>query len=177
MRLVALARLPRDSRAATAVEFALVAPFALLLLFGEYTLCDAFSVKRKLTITAHTVGDLVARQTSVSASGLSTILNASAQIAAPYPIANMSIVIAEMTTDSSGRTQVTWSGALNGTPLTTGTQVTLPNALAQNNTSLIYAIVSYAYTPLLGQNIFGNMTFNSQFYTNPRVSATVAYTN
>ena len=166
-----------DIRGITAVEFALVAPFALVLLFGEYTLCDAFSVKRKLTIAAHTVGDLIARQTSVSASGLSAILNASAQIAAPYPVSHMSIVIAEMTTDNSGRTQVAWSGALNATPLTAGTVVTLPAGLAQNNTSLIYSVVTYAYTPLLGQTVFGNMTFNSQFYTNPRISANIAYTN
>jgi len=164
----------RDLRAVTAVEFSLVAPFALLLLFGEYTLCDAFSVKRKLTIAAHTVADLVARQTKVTTSSLSTILNASAQIAAPYPISKMSIVVSELTTDSTGNTVVTWSSALNGTAMTVGAKVTVPTGIAQNSTSLIYSSVTYTYTPLLGQALFGVMNFGSQFYTNPRISSTVS---
>jgi Flp pilus assembly protein TadG len=163
----------RDIRAVTAVEFALVAPFALLLLFGEYTLCDAFSVKRKLTITAHTVADLVARQTKVTTSSLTTIMNASAQVAAPYPIANMTIVVSELTTDGAGNTTVTWSSTLNGTAMTVGANVTLPTGLAQNNTSLIYSNVNYTYTPLLGRTIFGVLHFGSQFYTYPRISSVV----
>jgi Flp pilus assembly protein TadG len=163
----------RDLRGVTAVEFALVAPFALLLLFGEYTLCDAFSVNRKLTITAHTVADLVARQTKVTTSSLATILNASAQIAAPYPIANMTIVVSELTTDSSGKTTVTWSTTLNGTAQTVGANVTLPAGLAQNGTSLIYSTVNYTYTPILGKSVFGILHFGSKFYTYPRISSVV----
>lgn len=167
----------RDRRGITAVEFALVAPIALLLLFGEYTLCDAYSVKRKLTITAHTMADLVARQSSVSSTMVDSILNASAQIVAPYSTTPLSIVVAELTTDSSGNTTVTWSSALNATALTAGAKITLPTGMAVNGNTLIWASASYAYTPLLGQTVFGNMKFNSQFYTPPRVSGTVSYTN
>lgn len=166
-----------DIRGVSAVEFSLVAPVAILLLFGEYMLCDAASAKRKLTISAHTLADLVARQSSVSASSLSTILNASAQIIAPYSASNMSIVITELSTDGSGHTTVTWSSALNGTPLTQGAAFVPPAGLAQANTSLIYSNVTYNYTPAFGQNPFGTMTLQSQFYMNPRITATVAYQN
>ncbi len=167
----------RDRRGVIAVEFALVAPLALLLLYGEYTLCDAMSAKRKLTIAGHTVADLVARQSSVSSTSMSTLMNAAAQIAAPYNISNMTIVVSELTTNSSGRTSVTWSSALNTTPMTTGAQVTLPTGLAQNNTSLIYSQASYSYTPMLGQSLFGTMTFSSSFYMNPRITSSVTYSN
>src|SRR5574337_638886 len=90
-----VSELGRDLRAITAVEFALVAPFALMLLFGEYTMCDAMSVKRKLTITAHTIGDLVAREKDVSLL-LTSFLNASAQVIAPYSSANLSVVVSEL---------------------------------------------------------------------------------
>jgi Flp pilus assembly protein TadG len=180
LRIWRLLRAPefiRDLRAVTAVEFALIAPIALLLLFGEFALCQAMSTKRKLTITAQTIGDLIARQSSVSATQLSAILNASAQIAAPYSISSIVIVVAELTTDASGNTTVTWSNTLNGTALTAGSKVTLPAGIAQAGTSIIYSIASYSFTPLLGQNLFGTMTFSSKFYENPRVSATVNYTN
>jgi Flp pilus assembly protein TadG len=167
-----------DLRAITAVEFALVAPFALLLLFGEYTMCDAMSVKRKLMITAHTIADLVARQQSLTASGLSTIINASAQVIAPYSSAKLSLVISELYTDANGNTTVSWSKALNGTALTQGAKLVLPNGIAENNTYLIYSNASYAYTPIIGQSIFGNtMNFNSQFYTNPRASTQITLSN
>ncbi len=167
----------RDIHGVSAVEFALIAPVAILLLFGEYLLCDAASAKRKLTITAHTLADLIARQSNVSASSLATIVNASAQIVAPYSASNMSIVIAELSTDGSGHTTVAWSSALNGTPLTQGAAFVLPAGLAQANTSLIYSNVAYNYTPVFGQGPFGTMMLQSQFYMNPRITATVSYQN
>jgi Flp pilus assembly protein TadG len=175
--LATLSGLIVDRRGVTAVEFALVAPIALLMLFAEFALCDAMSAKRKLTITAHTIADLVARQSSVNSSSLSSILNASAQIAAPYSVSNMSIIIAELTTDNSGKTWVTWSSALNGAALKTGVQVVVPAGIAQNNTALIYSSATYSYTPLLGQSLFGALVFNSQFYENPRITSSVAYSN
>lgn len=171
------ARFIRDRRAVTAVEFALVAPIGLVLLFGEYTLCDATSTKRKLTITSHTIVDLVARLPSVSASNMSAILNASGQIVSPYNMSNTSIIVAELTTDASGKTTVTWSQALNTTPLQAGLTMVLPSGMATPNTSLIYSLATYKYTPLLGTSFFGNMVFSSAFYENPRVSATVPFTN
>ena len=171
------ARFSRDSRGVSAVEFALIAPLLFLLLFGEFTLCDAYSAKRKLTIAAHTVADLVARQVSVSSTSLTSIMNATAQIAAPYDLSKMVIVVSEATTDASGNSTVTWSGALHGTALTAGSPVTLPAGIAQPGTSLIFSTVTYSYTPVLGQSLFGTMTFSSAFYMSPRMIASVAYTN
>jgi Flp pilus assembly protein TadG len=176
-RLAASPNFLRDQRGIIAVEFAFIAPIALLLLYGEYTLCDAYSAKRKLTITAHTVADLVARQSGVSSTTVNQYLNASAQIMAPYSTTPLSIVVAELTTDSSGNTTVTWSSALNATALTAGTKITLPTGMAVNGNTLIWSTASYTYTPLLGQTVFGVMNFNSQFYTNPRVTGSVNYTN
>jgi Flp pilus assembly protein TadG len=175
--LAASNRLIGDRRGVTAVEFAFIAPIALLMLFAEYALCDAMSAKRKLTITAHTIADLVARQSSVNSTSLSNILGASAQIAAPYSVNNMSIVIAELTTDGSGKTWVTWSSALNGTALTTGARFIVPAGIAQNNSSLIYSSATYSFTPQLGQSLFGTLVFNSQFYENPRITTSIGFSN
>lgn len=177
-RLLSLtSRLRRDRRGVTAVEFALVAPVALLLLYGEFTLTQAMSIKRKLTITAHTIGDLVAQQADVSTS-LTTLLNASSQVISPYSNANLSMVVSELYTDAKGNTTVTWSSAFNGTALTQGAKFVLPAGLAQNSTYLIYSVGTYTYTPLLGQSVFGNtMNFSSQFYINPRNYSCVKNTN
>lgn len=178
-------RFLRDRRAATAVEFAVIVPLALLLLIGEYTLTDAMSTQRKVTITAHTIADLVARQSSVDATLMSEILNASAQIVSPYNMANTSVVVAELTTDGTGNTTVTWSQAVNGAALTQGSPFTLPDSvkqavLSEQGTppvpvSLIYANASFKYTPVLKSNLFGPMVFSSSYYENPRTIGCIPY--
>ncbi len=167
-------RFLRDRRAASAVEFAMIAPVALLVLIGEYTLSDAMTTKRKLTITAHTIADLVARAPNVDSNFMTTVLNASAQIVAPYNLSNTSVIVAELTTDNSGNTTVTWSNALNATALTPGAAFTLPTGMAVNGASLIYTSASFNYTPASGY-VFKPMVFNSTFYENPRIGSTVPY--
>ncbi|MGN6620954.1 MAG: TadE/TadG family type IV pilus assembly protein [Sphingomonas sp.] len=52
------ARLIRSKRALGAVEFALTAPFLILIYVGSYQLMDAISAYRKVTVTARSLADL-----------------------------------------------------------------------------------------------------------------------
>jgi Flp pilus assembly protein TadG len=167
----------RDDRAGVAsIEFALILPIALAILTAEFSLCDAMTAKRKLTISNHTVADLVARQTSVTSSGLGTIMNATAQVMAPYGTSSLTVVVSELTTDSSGHTTVTWSSGLNTAGLTVGAAITPPNGVAQNSSSIIWTTATYTYTPTIGY-LFGTMIFTDQFYENPRTSSSIPYSS
>ncbi len=170
-------RFGSDRSGLAAIEFAFVLPLAILMLFGEFTLGEALSINRKVAIASHTIADLVARQQSVSANDLSNFMGAVAQIASPYSSANMTVVVSELSTDNNGNTTVTWSSALNTTALTAGNAFSPPAGLAQNNSSLIYAQVTYAYTPAVGQNIFGIIPISNTFYMPPRITSVVQYTN
>ncbi|MCW2282343.1 Flp pilus assembly protein TadG [Rhodoblastus acidophilus] len=176
-------RFRRDSGGLAAVEFALILPIAVAFLFGEFVLGEALSISRKVSIAARTVGDLVARTNngSITSAQLMTILNASAQIVAPFPANDtnnnpiLSVVVAELSTDGSGKTTVTWNKALNATGLTNGAAFTPPTGVAQPNTSLIYTTVTYAYPLPVGQNIFGtSVPISNTFYMQPRTSAGIS---
>lgn len=170
--------LQRDTRAIAAVEFALVLPIALTALCGEYTLCEAHIISRKMTVTAKSIADLIAQSPSgVSSATVTAYLNASAQIAAPYSIANMAIVVAEITTDPSGNTTVTWSKTLNGTALTAGASFTMPSGMAQPNSSMIYASATYTYTPPLGYVLTGPFNISYTLYVPPTSAASVPLTD
>lgn len=176
-RLSSLAsRFKRDRRAASAVEFVLIAPVALLILVGEYTICDVATTKRKVSITAHTLADLIARLPSVSATQMTTILNASAQIVYPYDSSRTAIIVTEYTTNSSGVTTVTWSEALHATALTPGATATLPSGMATAGTSIICANVTYTYDPIFPENLLNGNSLNNVFYESPRDSSSVPYT-
>jgi len=168
MRL--LQRFWRGRDGLAAVEFALVLPIAIAMLFGEFVLGEALSINRKVSIASRTIADLVARNASIKSADLTTIMNASAQIVAPFT-GGMSVVVAEFTTDGSGKTTVTWNKAVNAAGFANGAVVTLPTGVAQANTSLIYTKVTYPYTPPVGQNIFGTIPISNTFYMPPRTSA------
>jgi Flp pilus assembly protein TadG len=173
-----LARFWRARGGLAAVEFALVLPIAAAVLFGEFVLGEALSINRKIAIASRTVADLVARNMSIerypvvpAKPDLASIMNASMQIAAPFANAGMGIVVAELKTDAALKTTVTWSAAQNTTALTKGAVVTLPAGMAVADTSLIFTAVNYAYTPPVGQNVFGTIPISSTFYMPPRVSS------
>jgi Flp pilus assembly protein TadG len=174
-------RFRRESAGLAAVEFALILPIAVAFLFGEFVLGEALSISRKVSIAARTVGDLVARNGSISSGDLTTIMNASTQIIAPFPKNDengnpiLSVVVAELSTDGSGKTTVTWNKALNKTALTNGAAFTPPAGVAQPNTSLIYTTVTYAYPLPVGQNIFGTtIPISNTFYMQPRTSTGIS---
>ena len=59
-------RLAGDQRAVSAVEFALILPIMLLLLFGGVELGDALTIDRKVTHVTSTISDLVAQSKTIT---------------------------------------------------------------------------------------------------------------
>ncbi|TDX63951.1 Flp pilus assembly protein TadG [Methylosinus sp. sav-2] len=170
--------LRRDERGMIAVEFALMIPIAVLILVSEFTLGEAISISRKVAITGRTLTDLVARRASVSTADLTTILNASTQIISPFSTANLTIILAELTTDEKGETtKIVWNEPFNTTKLVDGSTFVLPAGMAQASTSLIYAYVRYNYTPPFGAKIIPAVPIRYTFYINPRITSSVPRVN
>jgi len=168
----------KDKKGIAAVEFALVLPVGLAMLYGEYAVGEAIAISRKVTITARTVTDLVTQNSTVTTASLNAILNASAQIASPFSTSPMTITISEISTDGSGKATVQWIQVYNGTTtVKPGDPVTVPTNLMQANTSLIWGQVTYTYTPMLGSNITGSFPISDQIYLSPRLTASIPLTN
>lgn len=168
------ARLRFDQSGIAAVEFALVFPFLLLLYLGGFQICEAVSAYRKVTITARTVADLTTQYTTMGIADINTVLNASSQVMAPFSTTNLSIILTEYSTNASGVTSVTWSRALNATAAQQGSTVTLPANICQRGASVIYALVSYAYTPAVAYGATRTFTMSDQIYMAPRGVNSVA---
>ncbi|MFX9321694.1 hypothetical protein ABTN96_19145, partial [Acinetobacter baumannii] len=77
--------------------------------------------------------------------------------------------VSQIAISSSGAATVSWS--TNRTP---GSSFPLPSALAVPNSYLIYATVSYTFTPAFGSFITGPITLSDSIYVSPRNSAFVA---
>jgi Flp pilus assembly protein TadG len=105
------------------------------------------------------------------------------QVLAPYSSSPGTFTVSQIKATSASNATVSWSYSLNGTAHTAGTSWTLPTQLtgASNNSCnsypcyLIYAEVSYSYTPFLFSTFMSSFTLGDNIYVTPRSSNCVQY--
>lgn len=142
------------------VEFALVVPLLLLLYLGSIEASSLYTVDRRVTIIAGTVGDLVARWDpdlgNIPQGTIDDYFTASEIIMTPYDPVGLGQVLTLVSVDAMGNTAVVWSEATGGaTARTTGASYPLAastqmNQLARDEGCFVASETSYSYTPVLG---------------------------
>ena len=167
----------RDGRGVAAVEFALTVPVLILASLGSYEAFQAAAAYRKLSATTIELASVVSQYTTMSASDVSAVMSATSQIMAPFPTSSLSVVLTEITTNSSSQATVTWSQAYNGgTALTQGSSYTLPVSLRTASTSYILVQSGYAWSPMVTGGPLGTINMTDQIYGLPRQSSSIPYT-
>lgn len=172
-----------DRRGVSAVEFALILPILLILFFGTAEITQGVTIYRKVTVTARSLADLVARTTTVTNNDMSDIFKAATSVVAPFDASSLQIVVSSVAIDANGNATIAWSDAQNATPHAKNSNVALPSGLNVPNRSLIWAEVKYTYTPAVlvsiplggGQSfvISGPKNLSDQIYMSPRLSDSV----
>lgn len=160
----------------SAVEFALVLPVLLLVVFGGYQMSEATSAYRKTTLTARTVADLTTQYSTMGNSDINTVLNASAQVMVPFNTSALTIVLTEYQTSIAGISTVTWSKALNGTPLVKGSIAVLAPNICLPNSSIVLSQVTYKFTPAIMYKLTGSIAMSASIYMSPRGVQSIPYT-
>jgi Flp pilus assembly protein TadG len=165
--LLTIRRFLQERRGVSAVEFALLLPVMLTLYLGGTEVTQGITIKRKTTIVTRAIGDLVAQSSTITNTQMTNILGAAASIVAPYPVADLKIVVSSVSIDGAGVAKIVWSDATaNTTARTPGTDVTLPTGLnAFPNTTLIWAEASYTIT--------GDVNLSDKMYLRPRLVSKV----
>jgi Flp pilus assembly protein TadG len=160
-----------DRDGASAIEFAILAPLLITLYFGCVEITDGIATDRKVTLTAGALANLTSQSQTISADGMTNILNASAAIIKPYSVGNLTATITCLKIDGAGIAKVKWSATLNGTARAENSTVTLPDAALQvPNSSLVWSEVSYNYTPVVGYTITGSIPLADQMFMSPRIT-------
>jgi Flp pilus assembly protein TadG len=160
-----------DQNGVSAVEFAMLLPLMLTLYLGTVEVSQAVSLDRKVTLSARSVADLVARATNVKDAEMGDILSAAAAVTAPFPSSTLRIVVSSVYIDNNGAAKVDWSDASPpAAKHAQGDPVTLPAALVIKNSYLVWSEVQYAYTPTLGYVLTGTLNLTDQKYMRPRLS-------
>jgi Flp pilus assembly protein TadG len=169
------AHFSRDKRGISAVEFAIILPFMAMLYLGGTAITQAIIVKRKVVLVTHTVGDLVARDNEITNAEVTAIFDAAKAVFAPYAWSPLlKIKVSSVGIDAAGSATVEWGESLQDTARVKGAPVTLPTGLNTANSSIIWAEVSYNFTPPVGGAFTGGtLTLTDQLYIRPRLVAKV----
>jgi Flp pilus assembly protein TadG len=176
-------RFGRDASGIAAIEFALIVPLMLVMIFGTIEISSGVAVDRKVSMVAQTMADLASRYTTVSSTDLANFTAIANAMMTPYSSTPLKVTVTEVYIDpSTGVARAQWNtGYVSRLP---GSTVPVPAALITRDSSnkilanqyLIFAEVSYLYTPAVGY-VMGKagVTLSDQTYTRPRQANCVFY--
>ncbi|MDQ1229360.1 TadE/TadG family type IV pilus assembly protein [Sphingomonas sp. SORGH_AS_0879] len=159
-----------DRQGVAMIEFALTLPVMLILYLGGVQLQDGIACNRKVTIATRAAGDLISQNTTgtISASEVDDDLQLATQVLLPYAASAATIRVTEIAI-ANGQATVKWSRGLNTTRYNPGSRITVPNEmLAYSSSYLLFAEVTYAYTPPSSFGAIGPLTLKDSLYMIPR---------
>lgn len=175
-----------DRRGVSATEFAVILPFMFILLIGMAEATGALNQDRKVSRISNSITDLIAQSQTVTTSELSSLLDIGEKILDPYPADTLEIIVASVTFDEDGDATVDWSrNNSSGTPWSRGSAppITLPDTVAQPNTSIVVGQTNLTYTPAFA-GIFtsyfsraSSIDLSDTYYLRPRLTDTVTCDN
>ena len=170
----------REKKGVAAVEFALIAPVIVLVFFGLIELCQGMNAKQRVESVASTSSDLVAQSTNMTPTAVNNVFEAANAILFPYPAgANITIVVSSLvengTTPNSAK--VVWSRTKNGTARPVDSTLAIPPGVITPGGSVIYAEVTYSFSPVTSYVIGHTVTMTSNFFSRPRRTVQVTWSN
>lgn len=152
----------------SAVEFALILPFLILLYFGTIELSFLMRADRRVTLTASSLGDLTARLPAVNDSDMHELFDAAAVLMQPYPVTETRLRITSVVDSGKGQTRVAWSDGYNMPARATDSTVKLPAGIVPPSGSIILTEVEYDYKSTTGFVLTVDKTVSDTFYMRPR---------
>lgn len=160
-----------------AVEFALIVPALLALLFGGLEVTNVLIVRADVSNMTSSAADLIAQESTVGDADMTNVFNALTALIYPYSTTPAKIVITSVIDDGKGGGKVAWSDAYNGTAHTVGAAMTVPTGLITTGGSIVVSEVTYTYTTPSAYLVKIPVTMSNTFYSHPRRVAQIARTH
>ncbi|MGI4763815.1 MAG: TadE/TadG family type IV pilus assembly protein [Janthinobacterium lividum] len=157
MKVLRAAQFIGQDRGAVAVEFALVVPVMLMLLFCGFEASRMASAYMRLNDSAQMLADLVSRQQSVTSKQIDDFCNGVERVMTPFLTVGYSATVASVTRFTSG-VVVDWQDTSCGSGQTMASAATLVSSYIPNiNDSVIVVQATYGYHPVVNTVITPSM--------------------
>lgn len=163
-------RFGRAKQGVAALEFAILAPMMVFLLFGSVDLLDLLDVNRRVENAAASLADVVARDTEIDDDEIDGLWAALDILMFPATSEGVDIRLSSISIESATTARVVWSEGHGGmAALDAGDTVDLPDGMMTVGTSLIMAEAEYEYASPLGFLLNGPMTLGHDVYRRSRL--------
>lgn len=176
--LASLRALSRAREGLAAVEFAFIAPIMILLFFGVVEGSAAYSANRKVLLSANTLADLVAQETSITKDNLDDLFVGMEDIIDSRDI-NVKFTVTSVYLDAAtNEVKVHWSRNSDSVaPYPANSVFTdgIDPTLLDDASSLIVAESEFDYASTLSQKVIGAITMAKMATRWPRLSAKVQF--
>lgn len=192
-----LRRFRHDKKGLAAVEFALILPALILLLFGIAETSQAVTARTDVSNLASVAADLVAQAKTLSSTDMGNVFNASSVVLYPYSltpsgVAPLKITIFSVIDNGTPTGKIAWGCQKTGTQPAVAVNGPMPaganggTLIAQANPdkygnpqyggpgSVILVQVVYNYVSPTMQVIKTAIPMNATFYSKPRRVAQIA---
>ena len=176
-------RFAASTRGVAAIEFAMIMPVLAVLFLGAFDGGRAIAIYMKVRAATYSLAAITNQYETIQLSDIQSITGATSVILSPYSSGPAVVTVSQIAISSKGAATVAWSYSQGGTALTQGAAITLPSSmttLAKPSKSgtynyLIFAQVSYTFTPMFGYFTEGSIPFSDNLYTAPRSSSCITY--
>ncbi|HCK83663.1 MAG TPA: hypothetical protein DHW63_03840 [Hyphomonadaceae bacterium] len=170
MKLTLLLRDFAKARAGlAALEFAILLPMMVLLLFGSVDLIDALGSNRRAENVAASLADVVARDTEVTDAEMTGLWAAIGVLMVPDDPNDVKARITSVEIESATTARIVWSEGHGMSGLTAGAVIDLPDAMMIAGTSVIFAETELHYESPLGILFTGAVDLNHEAYRRSRL--------
>lgn len=164
-----LRRFGASEQGIAAVEFAIIAPMMIFLLFGSVELVDVLNTNKRAQNVAASLADVVARDTEITNDEITNLWAAVDVLMFPDEGAAMQLRLTSITIVNATTARVVWSEGRGMTARTVNSTVALPAQMMQPGTSVIYAESIYPYSSSLGFLIEGSMDLEHEAFRRSRL--------
>jgi Flp pilus assembly protein TadG len=162
-------RFARAKKGLAALEFAIIAPMMIFLLFGSVDLIDVLGADKRAQNAAASLADVIARDTEVTNDEVSGLWAALDVLMYPDDAAAMQIRVSSVRIENATTARVVWSEGRRMTARMPNSTISLPAQMMTPGTSLIVAESVYPYQSLLGFLFVGTKNLNHNAYRRSRL--------
>lgn len=169
--LRAIGKFSRDRKGIAAIEFALIAPFLLLLYFGTVDLTNWYVAHRRLVLAGSTIADLTTQSPgSLTGTQIGQFWTAVGDIIAP--VSNVNLTMRNFRKNGSTAKQQ-WSYAqgptCSGAPNAAALAAIAASEMTEGNDILVAQVCTTIQPLVLGFFDFPPLTMNYQINMRPRL--------
>lgn len=164
-----LRRFVRAEKGLAALEFAILMPMMVFLLFGSVDLIDVLGANQRSQNVAASLADVVARDTEVTNAEVAGLWDAVDVLMFPNDGADVQARVTSVSIVNSTTARVVWSEGHGMSALTVDSTVALPAAMMTPGTSVIMTETIYPYSAPLGFLFAGSIDMRHTAYRRSRL--------